>query len=807
MLQSRRLRGLHSTSERQSSCNLSPSGDSARGWNRQHDRSNRREGTSSDPTCFHICRCGAYDGIFRAVQKACSGLYEHESEFERRQDAYEKVTGKAVYSVDFRHDGQLEGRIIYSRIAHARLTFIDYSGVESHPGIRAVTEMFPHNRLIRYEGQPLLAIAGESEECVTAASKRLVMEFEPLEAAVTMEHAKNRNSPSVYSSFWNQFTAPNASEGPLLPSLWRGNLRGPFRFFSKHRHRAIQAIEDARTSKGSDLVEGTWRTQVQCHTCLEPHACVAKWDSSDLLTVHLSTQAVTQTAHDIARRWNLRRENVRVLALNVGGGFGSKSQLSFEAVAAIELSKKAGAPVGVILDRREELISGGNRPATELDIALATDSLGNLAGVRVRSLSNAGVAIGNATTPLARLMYPNAPKDLEDWDVTTNTPPATPFRGPGGPPAFWALEQAVDEMAIRRREDPIALRRSWDSNAARQRLYDWADSIEVWKHRNELTCRTGRYRRGVGVATATWFYFINPSTQVRVSTASGGIQVFTASQDMGNGTRTVLAKIVGNVFGIPPIQVQVSIGDSNFPASATSNGSRTTASIVPATKQAAVAVRNELVLRAGSQLGLRDIEAVQGGINHRNGFASWEALIQDLLPISRIGRRKRDSGGYFLPIAIDGVAIGRYVSSSLQVTELEVDVSLGKTRVTRVWTGIAAGKIIVPQQARSQVEGAVIQGVSYALYEERRVDPRLGVMLTGSLDDYHIAGIGDVPEITVHFIEDGFEHARAHGVGIGELGTLPSAGSIGNAVRHATNWRPYELPIRPDRVLAGMNLK
>ncbi|MCA9707511.1 MAG: xanthine dehydrogenase family protein molybdopterin-binding subunit, partial [Myxococcales bacterium] len=171
--------------------------------------------------------------------------------------------------------------------------------------------------------------------------------------------------------------------------------------------------------------------------------------------------------------------------------------------------------------------------------------------------------------------------------------------------------------------------------------------------------------------------------------------------------------------------------------------------------------------------------------------------------ITVLGKRKRDEGGYFLP-PIQGLAPEKAVSGAVQVSEVEVDTRLGRVRVLRTWAGFGVGRIVAPKLARSQAIGGVVQGISYALYEERRLDPTAGFLLTGGLEDYRIMGIGDLGELHIHFDESGYEKIPGRQVGLGEIVTLAPAAAIANAVFHATGWRPRELPLRPDRVLKGV---
>ncbi|MFN7144881.1 MAG: molybdopterin cofactor-binding domain-containing protein, partial [Myxococcota bacterium] len=167
-------------------------------------------------------------------------------------------------------------------------------------------------------------------------------------------------------------------------------------------------------------------------------------------------------------------------------------------------------------------------------------------------------------------------------------------------------------------------------------------------------------------------------------------------------------------------------------------------------------------------------------------------------PITVTGRRKRDPGGYYLPFAFGGLHFLDTTPASVQVSEVEVDTRTGIVRATRSWTGIAVGKLHVPHLARTQVEGAIVQGVSYALYEDRRLDPGTGRTLSSDLETYRIAGLADVPEMEIHFDEAGFDGVLGGGIGLSELATVPVAASLGNALFHATGWRPRRLPLRPD---------
>lgn len=752
--------------------------------------------------CGHLCRCGAQAAIFEAVHKAVSGAFDSAGPIVARQDAEHKVTGRAVYTVDVRAPGMLHARILRSPYAHARITRLDLDQVRALPGVRAVWRMVNPSGLIRYAGQELVALAATDAAMAAAALAQIDVAYQVERPLLSIDEALAPDAAPVYPDRKQRKQAPNANEGPLMPARWHGNLRGPFGFFSTHAPRAARTLA-AAASDDSTLVGGRYATHVQCHTALEPHACVASWQG-ERLTVHCSTQAVTRMKQDIAERWHLHESNVQVIAHYVGGGFGAKADLGPEMIAAVELARAAGQPVRLVLDRREELTVGGLRPAQQIDLQLAVDAGGALSALRAIGHADSGVAVGSSSSVMFRYMYRGAPKILQDWDVVTHAPPGKPFRGPGGPPAFFALEQAVDAAAHSRGEDPIVMRRRWDDNPPRLALFDWVESLAAWRTRGNVAADRGRYRRGVGVACGGWPAFAHTAAQVQVESSPAGVLASCASQDMGNGTRTAIAWAVAGVLGVSPSEISVRVGDSNDVPGPMSAGSRTTASVVPAAEEAAGALRNALLSFATQRWQLSDARPIPGGLEHAGGQMSWSQVFAEAPPLSFVGRRRRDKGGYVMPFTVAGLAVSKYLSGSVQVTEVVVDTRLGRVRVEHVWAGFGVGRIVVPLLARSQAQGGIIQGLSYALYEERRLDPARGGVLTGGLEDYRIIGLGDVPEIDVHFYEGGFDNVTGGAVGLGELVTLATPASLANAVFHATGWRPRELPLRPDRVLMGI---
>jgi len=756
----------------------------------------------------HLCRCGAYDGIFRAVTEACEGHFDGEDIVSPRVEAREKVTGAAKYTVDIRHDGQLEGVILRSQVAHARIVELDLAPARAISGVGAAISLLGDDRTVRYVGEPVAAVAAKDRKTAVQAIAAIRITSEPLPSVIGLDAARKPDAAIVFEKS-NRKRAGNVSEGTAAPASWNGNVRGPSSAFSQRARKARSWVAEAREARSPLLVEEIFRTGTQSHACLEPHATVARFDS-DRLTVHVSTQSVFHVMELIAKRYKLGHDKVRVIADHVGGGFGSKGTIGIETTAAIDLAREAKAPVRIAYDRQEELSVTGYRPATEVRIALLPSEQGDLKALSLTAHADTGAAVNSTLAALARLIYPAEAKELADYDVISNLPPGAPFRGPGGPPMAFALEQAIDEAALRMNLDPIGLRKRWDPNPNRQRLYDWASGLEVWRGAKTPASQTGRYRRGVGVATGYWFYLWQPGSKVDLAVKGGRLVASTAIQDIGTGSRTVIANTVAHEFDLEPREVEVHIGDSNLSEGPGSAGSRTTASIVPPTLlaigklKAAIEQHSQRKPVPGSNAPWRDMIMASPDI-------SVSAVRpEDGKPISTGVRSPMKEAGFMGMIfgwmmrRFSNMAIGAGVPSSVQVIEVEVDTWLGHVRVLKVHTGIAVGKIAAPALARSQAAGSVIQGIGYALYEAREVDPRTGDILTAGMEDYRIPGIADTPLIDVHFDEGGYDHVLGGSVGIGEVATVPTSPAIANAIRNAIGIRLTEIPIRPDRLIAAL---
>ncbi|MEO1668773.1 MAG: molybdopterin cofactor-binding domain-containing protein [Chloroflexota bacterium] len=780
-------------------------------WREEHGTERPSRDEVAEALAGHLCRCGAYAGIYEAMQSACAGDFDGQNYTPQRVDALEKVTGKAVYTTDIALEGQLVGKILRSPHPHARIKSIDLSAAEAMEGVEVAAALPLRNLVVRYVGQPFAAVAAVDEATAKAALDAIKVDYEILPHAIGIDAALADDAPDIWGN--QRRNAPTAAEGPTLPGSWDKNLRtGRMNMGGLNPGRAHKVVNKLE-AEGKPVFKQTYVNGMQSHTSLEPHCAVAHWDENDHLTVYTSTQSLSEMRHFIADYFEIPDEDVTVIAQAIGGGFGSKLSLYNEIIAAVGLSRRCNKPVSIIPSRPEEMNYTGMRPGGRVEITLGMDEGYNLEAMIVHAYSNSGVAISNVTAMLGTMGYDGGARDLQDYDVVTNHAPGTPFRGPGGPGILWSLEQSIDQIAHDYNVDPVELRRKWTGADEKQLrgLYDWVNAHETWKNRPKTGSESGRFRRGVGISFGHWLNNYDPETIIRLSTSENGLRVATATQDIGNGVRTTLAHKAGEVFGIAPMDVQVDVGHTDYPHGPSASGSRTTASIVPPTQEAAMLMRERLFGVAAESMDLEGARHDEKGIHHNGGVISWPEVMKKV-PVQVVDVKRganpqlAQAVGAFIMGRMDmDLMIGFGHSHAAIIAEVEVDTLLGKTMVKHVWHQMDVGSVYMPEMARSATYGGIIQGIGYALYEEKILDAPQGKPLTTNMQDYRIPAIGDIPEMTVDFQESEIESAKGGGIGLSELCTIPVAAAVANAVYNATGVRCVESPIKPERLIVAMN--
>ncbi|MBM0107914.1 xanthine dehydrogenase family protein molybdopterin-binding subunit [Steroidobacter sp. S1-65] len=739
-----------------------------------------------------------------------------------RMDALEKVTGRARYTFDVQLPGMLYTRVINSTVPHARIKSIDTSRAEQYPGVRAVhvlerllmaaelrdssaeaDERYP---LVRFNGQPIAAVAATSARAAEAAARLVRIEYEPLPHVTELEDAMQPDAPAVFPGPTEQSASAGGGGAPRgLPQ--KGNLRGP----SKGGSRG----EIERGFREADvIVEGEYRTQVQTHTPLETHGIVADW-RDDELTLYSSTQHVFSVREEAAEVFKLPEEKIRVVSDYTGGGFGAKYGIGNYGTLAIHLSRKARAPVRMVLDRREEHVSVGNRPSSLQRLKIGARSDGTLTAIQLRSFGTGGVAAGAGVGSCQHSMYPCPNVSIEHYDVFTNAGPCAAFRGPGQAQGIFAFEQAIDALAARLQMDPVALRNKIDTRDAddvRARAAERRIGAEKfgWSKRRAPGSDPGPIKHGLGMAQSMWPYIVNSYTtcELRIS-GSGSVDAFCGTQDIGTGTRTVFAQVVAEELGLQPEEITVHVGDTRFPPGPPSGGSRVTSSLTPAARNAAYAAARDIANRVAPLLDVKAEELVfRGGrIEKRDDPATSLAFAEALQRagietlVHRADRRD-DYAGYARKSG--ELNISPHAIGGVQFAEVSVDTETGVVKVERVLAVHDCGRPINPKLVESQILGGVIQGVSYALYEDRRLDAATGVQLNANIDQYKMVGARETPAIEVHLIELLGGQSSTDARGVAEPANVATAAAVANAFFNATGKRIYTLPMTPANVLAAL---
>ena len=743
-----------------------------------------------------------------------------------RSDAVQKVTGAARYTFDVQLPGMLYARRVVSTVPHARIVSIDTSEAEKYPGVRAVhvlerqllqaqlrdarAEAGNRYPTVRYTGQPLAAVAAVTERAADEAAKLVKVTYERLPHVTTLDEAMQEGSPAVFPGPTEQpATAGGGGGAPGLPQ--RGNVRGPDRGqpFGLPRGNANKGLAEADV-----VVEAEYRTQVQTHVPMEPHGIVADW-RDDGLTLYASTQFTTSVRDEAAEMFNLAKNRVRVISDFTGGGFGAKYGIGNFGVLAINLSRQARAPVRLVLDRREEHIAVGNRPSSLQRVKIGARRDGTLTALAVESYGTGGVAAGAGVGFCHAMMYPVPNVSVEQHDVFTNAGPCAAFRAPGQVQGIFALEQSLDELAERLGMDPIALRDAIDTSgtddakARRVERRIGAQKID-WRSRRAANADPGPIKRGIGMAQSQWVSVIYPPTacELRIS-GDGSVEAFSAAQDIGTGTRTVFAQVVAEELGLRADQVAAHIGDTRYPVGPPSGGSRVTGSLTPAARNAAYRAARDLADRLAPILEVQAdaIVFADGFVGVRDNPSKWMPFKQavealGIVELSYRAERRDDYEGYGM--VTPEFALGKHGIGGVQFADVVVDAETGSVKVRRIVAVHDCGRPINPRLTESQVIGGVIQGIGYALYEERHLDAASGQFLNANVDQYKMVGSREVPDIEVHIIEQLCGQSSTDARGVAEPANVATAAAIANAFYNATGKRIRTLPLTPANVLKAL---
>lgn len=685
-----------------------------------------------------------------------------------RKDATAKVTGQAKYACDVILPGMLFAVGVRCPHASATVLTVDASAAAALPGVRGVLSF--SGKRVRFAGDEVAVVAADTLQQARDAARAIVVTYDVYPAVVTTEDAMATGAPPVFETKANVGT-PRVSE--------KGNITQGF-------------------TEAAAIVEREYRTQVQTHSPMETHGAVVRWTDETHIEAWVSTQGTFSAQSDLASYFSLPTTNVRVYCDFIGGGFGSKIGAGSYGIDAAELSRMTGKPVRYVYDRREEQLSAGNRPDSIQKLKVGARADGTLSAIQLSGYATGGTGGGAGFGAPARDLYTVANYRTEEVQVYTNCGPAASMRAPGNPQGVFPLESAIDELAYKLNMDPVQLRVLNDPYPLRREQFTKGAERFGWSTRNPVAgAGTGPVKRGVGVAACTWTNGGQPGCEVWVTVYTDGrVLVQNGAQDLGTGTKTWMAMLVAEELGLSVDRVEIQMGDTTLPYGPLSGGSTTTPTLAPPTKQAGTKARDAVAAVVAPVLGATasDLVFANNTITAPNGKSlSFTAGCAYLTGVTKVSGTRTDQMK-FQQDTVTGV----------QFAEVEVDTRTGVIRVLRVLAVHNAGRILNLLTAESQVIGGVIQGMNYALYEERIMERNLGIMLNANLEGYKIGGSKDMPTIDAWVMDVSTGGTSVGAVGLGEPPIIPTAAAIGNAVYHATGVRVCELPMTPTRVLKAL---
>ncbi len=733
---------------------------------------------------------------------------KHVGKSVKRYDAVAKVTGQAKYTADMRLPGMLFAKFYRSNTPNAKVKSWDSSKAENLAGVYAIHAMKNDDGEfadIKYAGQPLAAIAASSLEIAEEAIKLIDVSYEYFDFVIDVEEAQKPEAPLVHKVQVEGKDDAGDVGVSHDGSKANGNVVGPSTgsFFgpSSTQDEIEQGFKSA-----DHIVERVYRTQVHTHVSLETHGVVADWKPGNL-TVYASTQNTANVRDEMADYFDLPKTSVRVLSEYTGGGFGAKHSAGVYGPMAATLSKKTGRPVWLMLDRKEDHVSTGNRPNSIHYLKIGAKKDGKLTAIQQRSHGTAGIALGAGVGRVAQALYECPNFSTEQYDVYTHAGPGAPWRAPGNVQGAFGLEQAIDEIAEKLGMDPLAYRDIIDKSEMRKVERQRGAEAFGWSGRKKAGADSGPIKKGVGVAQSTWprFVHLDSTAEVRML-KDGTVEVRSCTQDIGTGTKTILGQVVAEELGIPVEDVTVSIGDSYFPNGPSSGGSVATGSITPPARNAAYKVKMDLFEQVAKKLETDAVNlTMKDGKIYDTTDESKSIEFKEALKSMRTGQiiatasRTDDYGGFQQPWGLAHGDLG-----SVQFAEVTVDTETGFVKVDKIVAAHSCGRPLNTAHVRSQINGGVINGLAYALYEYRVMDKETGIMMNANVDQYKLPYSMEIPEIESLIIEDYAGASSTDAYGIGEPANIATAVAIANAVYNAIGERIYEIPITPDKILKAL---
>jgi CO/xanthine dehydrogenase Mo-binding subunit len=743
-----------------------------------------------------------------------------------RHDGLDKVTGRALYGADFQAAGLLHGRILRSPHAHARIKKIDVSAALQVPGVEAVVTSadFPDpgdrvanlgegaivlrhlsaNCLARdkvlYHGHAVAAVAATSGHIAEEALALIKVDYELLPPILDVVEAMKPGAPILHSDLVTETMAgPSEDKKPT-------NV-------AKHLHYKLGDPEKGFVA--ADLViEKEFHTATVHQGYVEPHNASALWNPDGTLTIWCSTQGAFTVRAQVAELLQMPVSKIKVVPMEIGGGFGGKIRVYLEPVAAI-LSKKTGRPVKVLMDRAAVLAATGPTPGSFIKVKVGVDKTGRLTAAQAYLAYEAGAYPGSpiwagCVCILACYDIPNL--QVDGYDVCVNKPATSAYRAPGATNAAMAMETIVDEICERLKIDPLDFR---IKNAAKEGsrradgpvyprigMVETAQAAKSHPHyKAPLTQGTNpAFPRGRGVAAGFWFNIGLKSTVAASVNSDGTVSLVEGSTDIG-GTRTAVAMQLAEALGIRAEDVRPSVGDTDaIGYTDVTGGSRVAYATGWAAYEAAQDIKRQMVERAAAlwKLTPEEVTYENGGVASKNGAAKKMTFQEIAAEVQKhggtiVGRASVDPpwpGGAF----------------AVHIADVEVDPETGKVNILRYTAVQDCGKAIHPSYVEGQIQGGAVQGIGWGLNEEYVYNAK-GELTNASYLDYRMPTSLDLPMIDAVIVEVP-DPKHPFGVrGVGEVPIVPPPAALANAIYRAVGVRMNVLPMSPGRVTKAILAK
>ena len=724
-----------------------------------------------------------------------------------RIDGPLKVSGNAMYTSDFHFPGMVYAVPVCSTVAKGRITRLDTSDAEKMPGVVAILHRENIGRL--YRSARDLTFSAYLDERRPPFEDDVIYyngQYVALAVAETFEQAQAAAATVqvVYSAEKPDLSNNLEPEGKLKVGSIRGDTEAAF---------ATAPVK----------IDETYVTPVETHNPIELHASVSIWDGSKF-TLYETTQGVVNHRAVMAQVLGVPKENVQVISLFLGSGFGGKLFPWPHSVLAAAVSRDLYRPVKLVISRSMMFSNVGHRPVTQQRVRLAATPEGKLVSFQhdyvnhTSILDNYEENCGEATPYLYSVPNLRVSSGLARRNVGT----PTAMRGPGAVPGLFATESAMDELAIKLNVDPVEFRllnepQKDERNGLPFSSRHFQECLRVgaekfgWSKRNPAvgSMREGDLVLGWGMGACSWIAERLPCEANVELRSDGTVRVTCATQDIGTGTYTILAQVVSAKTGVPLERISVVLGDTSLPSGPISGGSMVTASVIPAVSAASDQAISNLLFTttqtANSPFAgktFNELALTNGRVHEKNSPPDngipYETVLKNANVSEATGNGK--SEGTFLKRA------DKYSTHSFGAHFVEVtwDPGIARLRVRRVVTVIDGGRIINQRPARNQVEGAIMMGVGMSLFEETHYDPQTGHPVNNNLADYCMAVNADTPEIDVTFLDYPDFVLNEYGArGVGEIGLAGVAAAIASAVYHASGVRIRRLPVKIEDLLGA----